>query len=366
MATKRLREGRWEYRVVRKGLLSKPVYLSFHSEKDGDEYVARLEALLDRGVVPPDMVDERARAAQRLHGAIKAYRGAVAITVDDAALLDIVVTRVPDLALKELTFAWAQAWITSMKRVHTLSPSTIRHHVGALARALDWMAAHGTLISNPLRMLPRGYSRYSAEDTAAAGGAKVDEERDRRLEADEEARIRAVLAGAKREDRERSLELREQGALVLLFDLALETAMRMRELFTLEVAQVDLAKRTIFLDKTKNGDKRQVPLSTVALAALKDYLASSNGDRVFPWWDGNPKSLARTTSQLSRQWSRVFEYARCEGLRFHDLRHEATSRLFERTTLTDVQISRITGHRDPRMLKRYANLRGDDLASRLW
>lgn len=366
MATKRKRGDKWEFRVRRNGLLPKPIYLTFTSEHEGDEYVARLEALLDRGVVPPELVDERARAAQRLHGAIKAYRGAVAITVDDAALLDIVVTRVPDLALKELTFAWAQAWITSMKRVHTLSPSTIRHHVGALARALDWMSAHGTLISNPLRMLPRGYSRYSAEDTAAAGGAKVDEERDRRLEADEEARIRAVLAGEKREDRERPLELREQGALVLLFDLALETAMRMRELFTLEVAQVDLAKRTIFLDKTKNGDKRQVPLSTVALAALKDHLSSRDGGRVFPWWDGNPKSLARTTSQLSRQWSRVFEYAKCEGLRFHDLRHEATSRLFEKTTLTDVQISRITGHRDPRMLKRYANLRGDDLAARLW
>jgi hypothetical protein len=42
------------------------------------------------------------------------------------------------------------------------------------------------------------------------------------------------------------------------------------------------------------------------------------------------------------------------------------SRLYERTKLTDVQIARITGHTDLRMLKRYASLRGSDLAKSLW
>ena len=53
-------------------------------------------------------------------------------------------------------------------------------------------------------------------------------------------------------------------------------------------------------------------------------------------------------------------------LHFHDLRHEATCRLYERTTLSDVLIAKITGHRDLRMLKRYASMRGSDLAVRLW
>lgn len=230
------------------------------------------------------------------------------------------------------------------------------------------MAARGDLVANPLRMLPRGYSRYSDRDAALAGGARVDQERDRRLVGEEEARIRAALAGEKRKDRQRALELREREALVLLFDLALETAMRMRELFTLEVGQIDLAQRTIFLDKTKNGDKRQVPLSSVALAKLRDYLGDGREGLLFPWWDGrrDAKTLKRVTSQLSRQWGMVFEYAKCEGLTFHCLRHEATSRLFERSTLDAVEISRITGHRDPRMLRRYANLRGSSLADRLW
>ena len=62
----------------------------------------------------------------------------------------------------------------------------------------------------------------------------------------------------------------------------------------------------------------------------------------------------------------MFEAADCADLRFHDLRHEATSRLFERTKLSDIEISRITGHKDPRVLRRYSNLRGSDLAAKLW
>jgi len=144
------------------------------------------------------------------------------------------------------------------------------------------------------------------------------------------------------------------------------------------VDQVDFERRTIFLDKTKNGDKRQVPMTTVALRVLKEYVRhvkrgergmdgfAFEGGRLFPWWDGTPPSLAKTTALLSRQFARVFDAAGCPDLRFHDLRHEATSRLFERTTLSDVQISRITGHNEPRVLRRYANLRGSELAVHLW
>ena len=78
------------------------------------------------------------------------------------------------------------------------------------------------------------------------------------------------------------------------------------------------------------------------------------------------KVLARVSSRLSAQFGRIFDAAGCSDLVFHDLRHEATSRLYERTTLSDVQIAKITGHTNPKVLMRYANLRGSDLALRLW
>lgn len=224
---------------------------------------------------------------------------------------------------------------------------------------------------NPLRLLPQGYSTYTADDAVAVarveGKAKTDTERDRRLEPGEENRIRDIFAGAKVPGKQRPLELNQKEALLLMFDMALETAMRMREMYTLTWSQVDLPRRTIFLDKTKNGSKRQVPISTVLLARLKGYKDSYDG-RLFPWWDGEPakSGLARITSRLSGQYGRIFVAAGCADLKFHDMRHEATSRLYERTSLSDLQIASITGHRDPRQLKRYANLRASTLAERMW
>ena len=369
MATKRKRSSSsWEFIIRRKGLLPKPVYLTFSDEKEGDEYVKRVEALLDRGVVPPELLADRADSVKTLADAIRAYRLAVAVPATDAALLAVVQDRQGSKTLSTINYPWAESWVASMKRESGLSPSTIRHYVGATARCLDWMVRKSPelLPGNPLRLLPKRYAAYTDADTAAGCARKTDQERDRRLAPAEEKRIREILAGAKPEGRERPLELRNREDLILIFDLALETAMRMREMYTLDVSQIDVAQRTVFLDKTKNGSKRQVPLSSVALDRLKTHLLVAKDPRVFPWWDGRPETLKATTSLLSQQFGRVFAAAGCPDLRFHDLRHEATSRLFERTNLSDLQIAKITGHKDPRMLARYANLRGSDLAGALW
>lgn len=374
MATKRYKNGAWEFRITRSGLLPKPIYLRFEDEQEGETYVRRMEALLDRGVVPEEF-QSKVVDTKLLRDQVRAYIDAQHASSEDHRLLAVVLSRFPsNLELSALTFPWATDWIASLKREHNLSPSTIRHHVGALARALDWITAHGDLPFNPLRMLRKGYASYTDADTAALAaieGAekKEDVERDRRLEGDDEKKIRAIMAGAKPEDRQRALELNHGQAINLLFDMALESAMRMREMYTLAKPQVDLARRTIFLDKTKNGDKRQVPISSVLLAKLTVYLEGiGDGALLFPWWNGDldPKVLRRTTSLLSRQYTRIFSAAGCEDLHFHDMRHEATSRLFERTSLSDLEIAKITGHKDPRVLKRYANLRASTLAERLW
>lgn len=151
----------------------------------------------------------------------------------------------------------------------------------------------------------------------------------------------------------------------LLFDMALETAMRLSEMVSLSTDQIDLVNRTIFLDKSKNGSKRQVPVSSVLNGLLQKYLASRQSDypSLFSWGQ-LPVETAR--NRLSHLFAARFEKAGCPDLRFHDLRHEATARFFERTRLTDTEIASITGHKDPRMLKRYANLRASTLAAKLW
>ena len=92
------------------------------------------------------------------------------------------------------------------------------------------------------------------------------------------------------------------------------------------------------------------------------------GGRLFSYWSGDTsvRELDSTTSDVSRIFRTAFAQAGLRELRFHDLRHEAACRLYERTSLSDVLIAKITGHRDIRMLRRYANLRGSDLAGHLW
>jgi integrase len=251
-----------------------------------------------------------------------------------------------------------------MKRDANLAPSTIRHRHGALARCFDWMVRKhaDVMVQNPLRLLKRGFATYTDGDgeiLAKSGkAAKADTERDRRLLPDEEEEILKVLVGEER----------------TLFLLALETAMRMRECYTVDVSQINLAKRTIHLERSKNGGNRQVPLSSVACTLLKDYVKAnraaidSRKGRLFSYWnrDLSVRELDRTTAQVSRVFREAFARAAVFDFHFHDVRHEATWRLYERTQLSDVLIAKITGHRDIRMLRRYASLRGSDLAGHLW
>ena len=127
--------------------------------------------------------------------------------------------------------------------------------------------------------------------------------------------------------------------------LAVETAMRRGELLSLEWEFVRTETRTCFLPITKNGSSREVPLSPTAHRILQDIPRSLDG-RVFPL----------TATALRGLWSRAIRRAGLSDLRFHDLRHEATSRFFEKG-LNVMEVAAITGHKDLRMLQWYTHLR---------
>ncbi len=131
--------------------------------------------------------------------------------------------------------------------------------------------------------------------------------------------------------------------------------MRQGELVGLSWSQVRLADRTILLTDTKNGESRTVPLSTAAIRVLCS-ISTSNTDKVF---------AIQTGRAISHAFAKICKLAGIADLHFHDLRHEATSRLFEKTDLRDVEIASITGHKTMEMLKRYAHLRAAQLAIRL-
>jgi integrase len=373
MATRRpTKSGKWEYTIRNKRYLPKPYHFTADTKEIGDAYAAQMESQLARGIVHPSLLSRKTKPLT-ISEALRDYRKVVAICASDEPLLDRIERALGPIEIGQLDYPWAESWVTDMKRRQHLAPTTIRHYVGAFGRALDWLVRHNSpdlVKGNPLRLFADGYATYTKEDIALAGVKKTNVERNRRLEPREEKAIRAVLAGERPKNRQRPLVLRHAAALRLLFTLALETCMRMREMFTLEVRQVSLAKRTVFLEKTKNGDRREVPLTKVAMNVIADYLAqnqeSARADaRLFPWWDGRSESMNATTALLSAQFGRIFAAADCADLRFHDLRHEATSRLYENTNFRDMEIAQITGHKNLRMLQRYSNLRGSQLALRM-
>jgi integrase len=71
-----------------------------------------------------------------------------------------------------------------------------------------------------------------------------------------------------------------------------------------------------------------------------------------------------TKDAAKMAWKRLVKRAGLKDLRFHDLRHEAISRFFERG-LSVPEVALISGHRDPRMLFRYTHPRAEDIAAKL-
>jgi integrase len=178
--------------------------------------------------------------------------------------------------------------------------------------------------------------------------------RDRRLGADEE---KTLL---------RACDRHSNPMLGWIVRIALHTGMRAGEIKSLLRRQVNLEKRTAHLTETKNGSARTVPLTREAVAVFRLALANPvrpiDTDLIF---FGEPgRDRVRRPYEFRPAWHRTLKEAGIKGLRFHDLRHEAVSRLVE-AGLGDQEVAAISGHKSMQMLRRYTHLRAEDLVSRL-
>jgi integrase len=133
--------------------------------------------------------------------------------------------------------------------------------------------------------------------------------------------------------------------------LAIETGMRRSEL--LNARHEHVSNGLLLIPKTKTGVARTIPLTSKAQSLIYKLPRSICG-----------RIILLTPNALRLAWGRTTKRAGIEDLHFHDLRHEATSRLFEKG-LNPVEVATITGHKDTRMLMRYTHLRAEDLVRRL-
>lgn len=381
--------GKFELCIRSKLLPKGRVYFTFADRDAAETYGAQADGLLASGIVPSGLVPEdKFKPVMLLGKVIRDWISSGRPAATDAPVLNLLHAEVGDLPVDQITYAWAEGWVQSLKLKRGLAPGTIRKRVASLSRAIDWHLRMfpDVMVGNPLRMLPRGTASYSAQDArtmVAAGKApRADVDRDRRLEPGELDRIMAALAGDKRDDRERALELKHGPALRLLFLLILRTGLRLREAYTLSRGQFLMDARVIRARSSKQWHGRvkyrEVPMSPELHRELLAYFSETEpapDALLFPWWDGDRDlvAMARVTTRLSAQFARLFDYAQCPGLTEHDLRHEATCGWLEmrrpdgQWLYHEREIDRIMGWAPgSKMGAKYASFRAADLASRMW
>ncbi|GAB3370315.1 site-specific integrase [Massilia agri] len=325
MATIRKRgEGQYHVQIRKRGYPTQTK--TFSKEADARRWATIIESEMERGV----FVSRTEAEATLVAEVLQRYAVEVLPTKRSA--------QSDKSRIKTLTEAFGAYRLASLnssqvaqfrdQRLKTVSPQSVIHEINLLNRVLkaatmEWGIA-----------LPGGLPTTQVRKPTKPRG------RDRRVS---------------REEIEKILNTTESPELKTIIVLAVETGMRRGELASLTWEDIDLKKQTAHLAKTKTDVPRTVPLSKVAVKTLQQFSKGREG-QVF----------SLQAESISQAFERACEKHRANiaDLRFHDLRHEATSRLFEKG-LNVMEVAAITGHKTLDMLKRYTHLRAEDLAKKL-
>ncbi len=149
------------------------------------------------------------------------------------------------------------------------------------------------------------------------------------------------------------IENTDSSDLPFIVKLALETGMRRGEIASIRWSDINFEGRFIQLLDTKNGEDRKVPLSSRTISIIKSIPIRKDG-----------MLFGMTAQAISYAFIRAKRRVGLEDLHFHDLRHEAISRMFEKS-LNVMEVGAISGHKTLQMLKRYTHLNPKELALKL-
>jgi len=326
---------------------------TFEKKSDALAWARDIESQMDRGL----FVSRREAESTTINEALRRYLREVTPFKKGARQEEMKARNILRHSISKLSMANVRGTDIARYRDDRLSegkaPSTVQKELALLSHLFNTAIKEWGMesLSNPVQKVRK---------------PKVHNERNRRLQGDEEERL--LLACSPRFPNSNPW-------LEPLVILALETAMRKGELLALEWGDIDFEKRQL---KCKNKDPlgrqsfRSVPLSSKAVEVLRSLPRSVDG-RVFATTDNAiklafPRACRRACAHVREHMKGRKKTCNCRGienLRFHDLRHEATSRLVESGLFTDVQVASITGHKSLQMLKRYSHMRPSDLANLL-
>lgn len=302
---------------------------TFFSEKDAQKWARGVEHEMDRGV----FISRHESETTTLHEALDRYAREVSILKKSHARELVRIKNLQTTALSVRFLANLRgsdfATFRDQKRAEGKAENTIRLDLALLSHLFNTARREWGMegLANPVLSIkmPSGSNQRS-----------------RRLEDEEESKLIQELAKCRN----------KYIAPIVIF--AIETGSRQGEILKLQWQNIDFNQKLAHLIDTKNGESRTIPLSPKAMSLLSTLPRAIKGGKVFNV----------TADGLSRAFSRCCKNLGIEDLRFHDLRHEATSRFFE-GGLNTMEVATISGHKTLQMLKRYTHLRPIDLAKKL-
>lgn len=283
---------------------------------------------------------------QELRAALRLFEKSDMAIMRHKKTLPTILANVGDVKLGEIRRSWVKGYIEKMRKKKTragrqFSYETLAVHLQIMRKVCLWQAEELELpkpdLSFSTSLFPKGWEN----------------KRERRLDAGEELvlmqRLRRIKSPARYHWR-------------LLVRLALETGARLQELVKAVWDNVSIERNlwTIPAADTKSKKTRAIPMSkkTVRIFKMLKLIASASDNRVF--------HALGAPGPVSAGFHKFVLEAKLKDFRFHDLRHEAISRMvLYKRKLSVFEIMAIVGHSSTEMLVRYANLRGDELAHRM-
>src|SRR5262249_47299246 len=283
-------KSRWQVQVRRQGhQLSR----TFRLRTDAESWARQVEADLDRGGLP---ADSRTLRSHTLADLLRRYVAEV-VPRKRSANREVYMLRVilrhaiARVSLHLLTTTEIARYCND--RLALVKSDTVRRELAIVRHCIEVARKEWGFVlpSNPFQQVRMPRAGNPRERRAYPG------ELEKLLKACEASRCRWLPA---------------------VIQMAVETGMRRGELLAMRWDDVDLEARTVLLRNTKNGLPRTVPLSPRALNVIKDMPRCG------------PTVFTMSANALRLAWERLRRRAGVLELRFHDLRHEAVSRLFEK------------------------------------
>jgi integrase len=325
---RKLKSGIWNAQVRRKG--HPPISKSFINQKDAHTWIRITESEMDRGV----FVNRNAAESLTLAEALIRYRS------------EITPHKKGRNQEERRIAAWLSHPLAKRSLASLQSKDFVKHRDARCAAvASNTVRLELALISHLFTIAMQEWNIPVSNPLANIRKPKSSNARTRRLEEQEEGRL---------------FEACKQSQNPLLYPLvvlAIETAMRLSELLKVEWKDVDLKKRLIFLSDSKNGSGRIIPLSIRSVEAISLIPKHIVDKRLFYTWK-------QRSDAMNGAFKLAVKKAGMENFHFHDLRHEATSRLFEKG-LNVMEIAAISGHKSMQMLQRYTHIRPNLLIDKL-